>query len=80
MAFVQIPGGRIGELVHRDVEEGDVDIAALARCARRRAAPPSSANAMVMPVMKSTIDRPMRVGGLSGSPVRCRKPASACIR
>ncbi len=30
--------------------------------------------------MKSTIDRPNRAGGPSGSPVRVMNPASACIR
>ena len=40
----------------------------------------TSARAVVMPVMKSMIERPMRDGGVPGSPVRCRKPASACIR
>lgn len=36
--------------------------------------------ANIEPVMKSTIDRPKRTGGPSGSPVMVMKPASACIR
>ena len=35
---------------------------------------------IIVPVMKSTIDKPNRVGGPSGSPVSSMKPASACIR
>ena len=40
----------------------------------------SVAVASMVPVMKSTIDSPNRVGGASGSPVTLRNPASACIR
>jgi crotonobetainyl-CoA:carnitine CoA-transferase CaiB-like acyl-CoA transferase len=36
--------------------------------------------AIIVPVMKSTMESPKRVGGVPGSPVSARKPASACIR
>jgi len=43
--------------------------------------PESSATAAVSPVHWSTIEgAPMRAGGLFGSPVRCIRPDSACIR
>ena len=66
--------------MQRDVEEADVDIAPLARSLAPRTSPASSAIAAVVPVIRSMIDKPKRAGGLSGSPVTDRYPASACIR
>ncbi len=49
-----------------DVEEADVDVAA-GRSRRAFISAATSASAVVIPVMKSMMDRPMRAGGV---PVR----------